>query len=248
MELPNRPQLDVEATAVLLSVMERHKEQLRRLLGSPPDENNVPTAFWRKIRREYEEELAAIFILVFLQSTDLHGWSAFAGSSDSTARTQARLWAGQQAAGVANSMTQTTMDLLERRSQKWRETLEEVRRSDTARSRQLLEELSADVDDALETAFGATRAGRVAQDQVTTAQTAGGEWAVRGTYGLSLLDMWKTNPSLSASGPCKICGPLEGTIREVWSAQFPDGPPQPHPGCVCEIIYENLPNLSERVQ
>lgn len=41
-------------------------------------------------------------------------------------------------------------------------------------------------------------------------------------------------------GACEICSPLDGVSREVWEAEFPDGPPSPHPRCQCWVDWEPL--------
>lgn len=48
---------------------------------------------------------------------------------------------------------------------------------------------------------------------------------VESRTGKRLVGVWRTEP-----GACKICSPLEGTIKE-WRNQFPSGPPA-HPHCI----------------
>lgn len=43
---------------------------------------------------------------------------------------------------------------------------------------------------------------------------------------------WHTNPTLSESGPCPICAPLNGTKRRANAALQPPA----HPNCKCELV------------
>jgi len=242
MEIPNREELDVEATEVMQVVLERHRVQLQAFMGRPPVVERVPDWYWRKIRREYEEELAAILILIFLSSAETHGWFTAHGTADTTAQTQARMWSAQQASQSATAILHHTVETLERKAEVWRERRQQAEaeyRADPDHAQELLDELEQEINETWESLFGEGRAAGIALDQVTTAQTAGGEWSMRGTYGLSLEDTWYTERD---DRVCPVCEPLDGAERMTWAAEFTDGPPA-HPNCRCWIQYVNLPNL-----
>lgn len=217
MELPDRQSRDEDAAAVLAMLSARHRQELIRLLGNPPDLSRVPAAFWKKVRRETNEEAAALLLVMFLASSTFHG-----AASGIEQQATARIWSAGMANEIVDSYTTTTYNRLTRYAERWTPAI-------TA------EELE------LTSVLGPDRAARLGIDLNTTAQTAGGEWAVVTTVGTSPEDLWKTNPGLSMSGPCPVCEPLDGLPRYIWAAQFPTGPPEPHAGCVCELIYVNLP-------
>lgn len=225
MELPNRSEIDAEAARMLGKLTEKHKRELRRLLGNPPLWENVPATFWRRVKRELEEEAAALFLLVFMESARFHGLDR------ETAEVSGRAWAVSQAATVATSYVETTQARLSGHTQRWLGTM-------LVEGKPITDE---EIDDSLDSLSGSDRAARVAADVVTRAQTFGGEQAMEAMGLSSEDDWWKTNPGLSSSGPCQLCDSMHGMSREEWSEIAPNGPGA-HPGCVCEIVYVALEN------
>lgn len=140
----------------------------------------------------------------------------FHGADVADAETQGALWSATTARQAAANYVQASRDIAAR--QDWSDITEQTTRI-----------------------FGPNRAAKMGVDAVTTAQTAGGEWFVRFVGLASEMDLWKTNPLLSKSGPCEVCGPLDATPRSHWERVAPSGPPV-HAQCVCEVIYENLQN------
>lgn len=229
MEPPSRPQHDQEAAAALAAIAARHRRELERLLGDPPDIANVPFEFWAKVQQDMEDELASILLLVFIASAEFHG------APSSQAATQGITWARPVAQFASSSYAQTGVEMLAGYTQNWRQ---QTGAGETINRQAIVEDTTR--------VFGPNRASRVAVDGVTTAQTAGGEWAVDMFFGLSPDDLWINQPQMSLTGPCPICEPLHRKPRSEWSAQFPSGPPGPHPGCVCTVEYANanIPALS----
>lgn len=220
MELPNRQALDVEATALLTQLSERHREELRRLLGNPPLWENVPETFWRKVRRDVNDQLSALLLLIFAESARYHGLD------DDTAEAAGRQWAAGQAALVSRGYLETTQDRIRRSTADWL-------------GRMLVEGEQIDqseIDAQLESLLGPSRAEGLAVDAVTTAQTAGGEDAIRAMGGVSDDDLWITERD---GRVCDICSPLHGQPRDSWEASHPSGPPA-HPRCRCYVEYAVL--------
>ena len=220
MELPNRADLEADFAGTLARLSSRHRRELMDLLGQPPDINRVPASFWAKVEKETRDELLAALLLILLSSSTLHGWS---GNQTDAWATQ---WSADHAGSVAADYAANSRDMLTVAGQAWGE----------------MKPTRGDVLDTATSIFGPDRAARMATTETTVAQTQGGEMAITMTVGLSDEDEWKTNPHLSVEGPCRICAPLNGTTRDVWGLQFPDGPPA-HCACVCEIIFAHMPEL-----
>lgn len=226
MELPDRSQHDDDAAGALAILSARHRHELERLLGNPPNMDNVPAEFWERVQKEVEDELTAILILLFRRSAEFHGGPIAAAAA------QAIMWARPTAGPWAESYASTSRDMLSGYDAAWRAQAAAGQR------------VSRDtIFDDTSRIFGPSRAARMAVDAVTTGQTAGGEWAIEMFVGKSPNDLWINQPHLSQSGPCKVCSPLHMQPREVWEAEFPMGPPGPHVGCVCIIQYEAMQNF-----
>lgn len=271
MELPNRPQLEEQIADRLADLSTRQRHELEDLLGTPPRYSNVPQEFWDRVRRENEEELAAILLLLFAMSADYHATLA----GDETPRTRQVLaatadrWATQRAREVTKDYIDSAQRYVAEKlpdeptrpaaPEETPESPEPIRPDQQTPGQELPPETQpvapgepgTSVEDWLQrvmiNTFGPANDARRALDEVTAAQTAGGEEAVRRTVGLSIRDRWRTNPGrlpgslkLSRTGPCPICKPMDGVRRLGWID--PRGPgPWIHNGCVCDVLYANIP-------
>lgn len=221
MELANRPQLEADWTDRLSGLSERHRQQLDRLLGNPPDAANVPASFWDQVQRETEEEILALLFFIFIAAATQHGWT------DGDQRQQAATgFALSRGAAVARSYAETSFS----RTANNFPGGEPGPIDRTAR------------DERLEKVFSRGRAAEVVVDNTTAGTSAGGEAATANTVGLSNKDTWYTAED---NRVCTVCGPLHGKLRDDWSRFFPSGPPA-HPACRCWVIYENE-KTSEKV-
>jgi hypothetical protein len=236
LELPNRSELETAFAKRVARLNQRHKAELRRLLGYPPDPSRVPESFWREVEREQQEELVAMLYLIFLASSLYHGFGSLSPSAVPRERaahleSASRSYGADRSATVAASYAQTSrnrFDTLGRKIEQAQERGEPLSR--------------ADLETSLESIFGAERAEGLAVSETTGAQSMGGESGIAATFGLSPADIWVTHPELTKTGPCRICKPLHGLPRSVWGITFPDGPgPSVHPGCACTIHYANRP-------
>ena len=158
-----------------------------------------------------------MLLLIFIASATQHGMDATAAEGCGN------LWAFQRAQEVARGYAETS-----------RLTFEHVAAGIRARQP---EGPIPTLPKELEAVFGEGRNKIIVVNETTAARHAGSEQAVKETVGLNDEDMWQVHPELSTTGPCPICRPLDGTPRSYWGRFFPGGPPDPHVGCVCTIVY-----------
>lgn len=220
MELPNRDQLEASFAARVSRLTTKHRQQLLTLLGNPPDPANVPESFWSEAEDDMKRELAIILLLIFSASAARHGMAADASAA------QANSFALQRSSLVAAGYRAKSREQFQTTSQRWTET---TTRGGTVTRQQVADDVTS--------IFGPTRAEGIATTETTVAQSAGGEIAVAGTFGLSALDTWFTRDD---NRVCPICAPLHEVNRDVWAVKFPNGPPA-HPRCRCWILYANVP-------
>lgn len=232
MELSNRFELESAFARRLSRLSSKHRRELIELMGYPPDPANVPEEFWQRVEKEENDTVAAILLLLMMQSAEMHFGSlpdyAQAGRSVDAFIPQVEQAANQRAADFSREYIATGRDKFERFAGDIKNRYDiggQVYKQDVA-------DAAADI-------FGPARDARIANNELTRARVFGGEIVIGGTVGISSADIWRNRPALSKSGPCPICKPLDGTPRSYWARFFPNGPPDPHPGCVCEIEYAN---------
>lgn len=226
-ELANRSSLESDFARRMSRLSAEHKRELVALLGSPPDQRNVPDDFWRRVEDDDRAELLSLLLLIWLVSAEYH--AALGGGDVDQLRpaltAAGTAWAGAQAASLASGMAANSRDILGLASQRWGDT---VRAGGTV--------MRAEVQDTAVSIFGPSRAEGVAVTETTNAQTAGAAAGIEATVGLSPDDLWWTAQDDLV---CIICGPLHGTPRSEWSAYFPTGPAA-HPRCRCVLIHANV--------
>ena len=264
MELKNRNKEEKKLAKALREISDKHREELIRLLGTPPDIDNVPDSFWAKIEQEVKDELAGALAVIMLLSSKQHGFigDRIRNLSDS--------WAKSHSDGLTKKYAQHTKDMT-------KVALRDLSdKEDVSKN---------DIDDRLKTVLGQSRADNIARTETTSATSAGSELSaderkpleVKKTakekgkkitvpdesireggvvevpeeteeselkrfndamdkipVGKSLADTWFTS---EMNNVCPICQPLHGANRSKWSAKFPKGPPA-HPSCNCWIDYE----------
>ncbi len=227
MEVPNRMELEKEAVKKVGHLSSRHRDELAKLMGSPPDIRNVPGSFWDKVRTEHAAELTALLALIFAASAESHGLPI------SKANEAGQAWASVRAQQVATDFTANVRDTLSMSSDRWRETVRQQAAPGESGSGVIPQ---TEVDETLESAMGGARAERLGITETTRAQHAGSETAVAQTVGISPEDVWHT---VEDGKVCPFCRPLNMTPRTNWGRFFPGGPPDPHPNCRCYIEYAN---------
>lgn len=209
MELPNRLALEDSFATRLLGLSRQQRNRIIALAGWPPDLNKIPDEEWQRIERENREKLAAILLLIWLASAELHG----ADVSRGNIWIKGHEWAQQHSITLASELNETTRSVLARVLA----TTPEITKAVWAT--------------ALDAVFGEDRATKIAATETTAAQTAAGE-AVR-PHGPN--DVWWTEGDEAV---CPKCSPLHKQPRAVWESVYPEGPPSPHPACRCWIQYE----------
>jgi len=211
MEVFDRDALEASFARKFTRLLARHKRELKKLLGSPPNIANVPKSFWTRVEKETEEEVAKLLLLIFLAGAGTHG------QPQRDAQEAAQTFATKRGSELAQGFTQHTRDRMEAHSKRW---------SDAPPT-------NAQLETDLNNVLGPNRASRVASTETTNAATDGGESAVKETIGFDARDKWITRED---DRVCPICFPLNDTNRTAWSRQFPKGPPA-HPDCRCFIKY-----------
>ncbi len=71
-ELANRDKHESSFARRVARLMTRHRKELTRIAGSPPDPAKVPPEFWQKIEREMQEEIFLLLLLTFNASSLQH--------------------------------------------------------------------------------------------------------------------------------------------------------------------------------
>lgn len=240
MHLPNRDQAVDQLASKVGKLTDRHRRELRHLLGNPPRAENVPASFWADVQREMEEELAAALMLLFLAAVDSHGGDV------SVAEAAGAIHASERASVQGQryrSSLQGRLDTL----------LGDFRSDAVGTGDGLAGKIGSAGYDATRTAtvdlgplfqdldqtFDA-QAERIAASETTNAETAGGDAAQVIKYGdVSQDDIWRAHPSRTKTGSCNRCKRLDGTKRKVWGQidEEAAGGPMLHEHCACTIDY-----------
>lgn len=229
MEIQDRREIEQEIVKKLGWLSQQHREELRGLLGAPPSMNNVPAAWWEKVKEQHAAETMTLLALLFTTSATQHGLD------DEQARRLGQEWAEQRSADLANQFVRTTQDSLRTAEQRWQEIENRINATPAPSGEaDPKQELEDDVEESLEVVFGDTRNESIAVTETTTAQNQGSETAVDVTNQKSGFDTWITEQDARV---CPICSPMHGTPRQFWERYHPDGPPL-HPRCRCYIRYE----------
>lgn len=251
-ELPNRADYEREIALALSQLNERHRVELRSLLGTPPDVRNVPDEFWHQVRQDVAAELGILLLLVYTESAQFHGLGEGRAAQLGVA------WADERAAWVADRYVENSQDMLRRASERWAEEAKRpqevgVGGQDTGGGFGAGEDRpsggsvpESTIENDIDSIFGEGRQDRVANNETGEAQKAGGEgW--REDYerktGVKVDVIWRHSEHRprghagAAVDPCKVCTPLEGTGRDVWALAVAGGPPA-HPHCDCYLEYQ----------
>lgn len=233
MEIPNRTTYDAAFARRMSRLNSRHRRELIALLGHPPDVRRVGPEFWERVRRENEEELLVVLLLLYSEAFEYHArlGGAAKGELSAAGRSGAEQYAKARAASIAANVADSA-----------RKHLDQVAADDWAKVGQDAKDVITKTKvlaDAIKM-IGPIAAARIAVTETTAAQSAGGEAGIAATVGLSNEDEWRIHPEKSMTGTCKICRPYDGRPRRIWSIDFPMGPPC-HANCNCEIVYANVP-------
>ena len=229
--LKNKDKANADFAKVYERAFKKHRRELERLLGTPPNLANVPEDFWQRIRQEIEEESAVMIYLLFLASATQDHDRIAPGLTVEVAEPLATDFARQRAQTLAGQFIDAS-----------RKKLGKFDGSGIVDGQEVTREA---VKDATETVFGESRAERMGVTEATEAATKGGDTWKRETEqreGRRIIAYWAHSgyrPRGHANAtvdPCTICSPLEGRKLDDLPPQFQTGPPG-HPICDCFIKY-----------
>lgn len=214
-ELPNATVLEARFERLIARVGRKYRKELIKLLGTPPDPQNVPQSFWDKVEKETQQTTLSILLLLFMDSATLHE------TPPDEAELVGMEWAERRSKSLAGGFVEHSRDIVNRLGQ---------------------DATVADVRDRADQVFGRERAKRIAVTETTEAQEAGGSEGAKRSV-VNLLKIWShsgTRParhSNAAKQPCPLCSPLEGH-SEGETMQMDGGAKIPrHPHCDCYWTY-----------
>lgn len=225
-DLPNRGDYERQLTSALAYPGQLHADELATALKNDPLAD-PGAAYWEKVERDRRSALAAILLLVFMDSATSHGMST------TRASIAAEPWAAAQATIIASNSTQYLRDRLAKSQAEWRV------RAATTTEPSIPVLTPQEIDELADKLFNEASVERMSVTQTTNAISDASEIAMGEAGLLSDDDEWVNMPNLSKSGPCPTCEDLGGTLRPYWSRKFPMGTPA-HDGCVCYIKYANV--------
>lgn len=217
-DLPRRYEIERDFENAIRNKSFEQRRQLLVLLGNPPSLTNVPPSYWADAERENEDLILPFLLMGFAASAELH--QKLTGAEPrGMSITQAGLsWATTQAQILARRLVDV-----------FRNRLGDLSASQEVLTRNVVTDvLSGDVlSSSAETA---------AVTATTQAITAGGEFGIQSTVGLSNADRWYTERDKKV---CPRCAALDRVERSDWgriAAAAVYGPPL-HPHCRCWIEY-----------
>lgn len=240
-DLLNRDRIETIIAGQLASLQAEQRHRLEDLLGDPPDVSRLTASVWKSIEDETAAALAVLLLPVFEHShftlAGILGSPQEAGAS----REAATVWAASHARTLAADMTVNTRDQI-------LATL-----ADESTKEKLA--VAGGLTLILMPILGPARAEGVAVTEITRSVSAG-EQAAAARFNAGLIGRGQlvgvdglpigTTPGRTAvalwvaeldSRTCPICLSLDGTGREMWGDEFPDGPPA-HPKCRCFLRWK----------
>lgn len=226
-QMPTRDSLQSDFARDLSRLSSKHRRELERHLGRPPNINNVPPEFWAKVQQQTEDEIASSLLLIFLLIANSFG----VDRGKATVRAQA--FASRRSIDIGARFIAHTQDRIARASRIWVERAN----GDLPISRDDVKIKTASV-------LGPTRAANIAATEATEASTqamhlASADQTERTGRRTTLI--WRLDP---ACNHCTFCPLVAGTNREFWQ-QFIGGPPA-HPGCCCSLFLAPFDEPTKR--
>lgn len=239
-ELIDRDEREARVARALKRLHGKHLRELKKLLGDPPNAENVPDSFWKKVEEDNSELLLLLLMDVYYDAAEQE-------FPDRVTPDDAEKWATKHARRTARDITRHSV---ERVRDAWRNFDPE----DTESRREFRDNVNA--------TFGQDRADNIAATEVTRAQTDGqqqgvgeenkarekaaddaakdaedeaedGEQPKETEPAKILVAFWN---SMRDAKVCPICRPLHGQPERVWGQVAPDGPPA-HVNCRCWLDY-----------
>lgn len=221
-QLDDREVWELQIAAELGTYLTEQERELLELMGEELVLGNADQTFWDDQRDSIVPALALLFAGVFSASVEQlpEKESLFIPIDIPTVQDKGSEWAQGYSFELVSGINDTTRDQLQSKVSQAIEAdfdLEQLRESLTPQ-------------------FGPTRAAMIAQTETTRAAIRGEIEAVaelEREHQIVVEGIWETHPELSATGPCPICAPLDGTVQgTIWF-----DPPPAHVRCVCGMRY-----------
>lgn len=232
--LTDRDELSAPSRQELEKLAKKHRAEFKRLLGSPPDPRNVPAEFWERVRKENEDALVALLLLIFLASYNSHRtWGDIAKPESDAPRDKiAGQWTSRRAKDVAAGINERSIQMTDTAGKSWSV---KTKRGDKIPDSEL--------DDLADSIFGDDRIGSIVHTEGQQAVVEGGDSAVIHTSketGIKVSRYWghigarAPGHSNARINPCPVCSPREGMPQSRWGGLWPG---QCHPNCDCFVVY-----------
>lgn len=215
----NRDELEAKLGRVVSRELREQLKELIKLLGDPPNPNNVPLAFWDESTGKLQAVIEPILRDVYLQQAGNQLDQSSIGVEWSAINQSAVEWSSRYSFGLVSGITDRSRNVL-------RASLEGYFRNPTT---------IGDLENSLLSAFGARRAEMIAITEVTRAASAGEQEVIdrllQNNPGIQSIDIWQTS---NDDRVCIICGPLNNKERgDGW-----DENPPIHPRCRCWLRHD----------
>ncbi len=253
-ELANRMEIEADFAAKLSRLSAKHRKELIGYLGNPPDLNNVPFDFWKRVEKEKKQQMALALFLIFAASSDQHTdlWlpGDLRGMAQEAAQDRGQVWSAQRANDLAAQYVLNSQKKLADSISRLNgvDVLGPIPFDVKARGSGAIQVPQVSIDDALLSIFGPARDAGIAATETTGAATAGvhGARGAAEQFGVATIVTWFTERD---GRVCPICRPLHGQQMKDWegaliSAAAPgwaidqirsNGGPPAHPNCRCYL-------------
>ena len=211
-ELTNRLDLANQFTNRIAKLTRKQGDEFRSLLGNPPDPKRITSAFWERVRKQNEDEIAAILLLIFMLSYDVHRtWGEMVPPETTEQRDAiAEKWTSKRAGAVAADLNTRSFDILNLAGRDW-----DVKAAAGEKIHQ------SQIDDVIDSIFGKGRAERIGFTETQQGMINGGDAGIKHA-GVAVTVYWGhtgfrlPGHSGAAIRPCPICTPREGLPESQW--------------------------------
>jgi len=233
-QLETRDELSEPSKKKIAALGKKHAAEFRRLLGDPPNPDNVPDSFWARVQKENEDALAALLLLIFLASYNSHRtWDGIAEPSSDAARDKiAGQWVGKRAKDVAAGINERSIQMMDTAGRAW-----------SGKTKRGAAVPTGEIDTLIDSIFGDERIDTIVHTEGQQAVVEGGDSAVIHTSketGVNVTRYWghagarPPGHSNAMKNPCPVCSPREGMPESRWGGLWPG---QCHPNCDCFVVY-----------
>ena len=231
-DVVNRSALEAELAKRFSKLSARHRKELLKLLGNPPNYSNVPNSFWKKVITQLNGSFIPVLTEIYMQQAGTLLQGLPIGVDWGLINEGAIAWAKLHGGELIKGVTDTTQKI--------------IRDAVTAFFEQPM--TRADLEKMISPAFGTMRAEMIAITEVTNAASAA-EIAIAeelADEGILMEAVWKTQYDALV---CKICEPLNNMKASGYTGKrtpYWDHPvsgkrmskPAAHPRCRCHMSLE----------